>query len=204
LHVTDNATVDGELTVGADSSSNDDFIRFDGGNEFIQWDESDTLIRFSDHIATGGHAQFGSIQPDGVNRFGDGIPQSSESMTGFGDLYLADDLEVTDNLFLGGDLDCDGCIDGSGIKDGDVIKSLTPSSHFSEFSFNGVADTRILTPKENSICFLNTVRFSDGINNDLTEGSCSIGDNGVNWTLTASSVLGDDVITCGARCFTWD
>jgi len=117
VHVTGDTTLDGDLTVGAGSSSNDDFIRLDGGNENIQWDESQTRFRLSDSIVTGGHFAAGSISADDtVNRFGDGTPQSSESMTGFGDLYLADDLEVTDNLFLGGELDCDGCIDGADIS----------------------------------------------------------------------------------------
>ena len=94
----DDVEVRGDLKVGTDNSNDDDFIRFDGGNENIMWDESETLFRFSDAIATGGHAQFGSLVPDGVNRFGDGVP--TNDMTGFGDLFVADDLEVGDNAFI--------------------------------------------------------------------------------------------------------
>ena len=59
VHVTGDTTLDGELTVGAGSTNNDDFIRFDGGNEFIQWDETVNRFTFSEslNIDDGGSAQ---------------------------------------------------------------------------------------------------------------------------------------------------
>lgn len=114
VHVTGDIVLDGELSVGTDNPSDDDFIRFDSGNENIQWDESQTRFRLSDSIVTGGHFAAGSISADDtVNRFGDGTPQSPDDMTAPGDLYLADDLEVTDNLYVGGELNLDGGINCS-------------------------------------------------------------------------------------------
>lgn len=113
VHVTGNTALDGELSVGIDNPSDDDFIRFDGGNENIQWDESQTRFRLSDSIVTGGHFAAGSISADDtVNRFGDGTPTAPESMTGFGDLYLADDLEVASDVYVGGKVNCTNCILG--------------------------------------------------------------------------------------------
>ena len=99
LDVDGNVLVRGELHVGTDDAGDDYFIRFDGGNENIQWDESQTRFRFSDSLVTGGHFAAGSVSADStVNRFGDGVP--TNDMTGFGDLFVADDLEVGDNAFV--------------------------------------------------------------------------------------------------------
>ena len=172
LEVEGMANVDG-LSVGTDVSNDDDFILFDGGNEHIMWDESETLFRFSDHIATGAHAQFGSVNPDNVNRFGDGTPQSPEDMTGFGDLYLSDDLEVTDNLYIGGDVNCDGCVGYSDLQDPPVrIPFQVPRSNILS-----VVDSAGNVGVKNSITIgadgLPVISYRDQSNTNLKVAKCN-------------------------------
>jgi len=130
VHITGDTTVDGELKIGTNNPSDDDVIRFDSGNEWIKWDESETFFRFSDTVSTGGHAQFGSVIPDNVNRFGDGTPTAPESMTGFGDLYLADDLEVTSDVYVGGQVNCTNCILGFYVVKESVSNAPAPTKSF--------------------------------------------------------------------------
>ena len=106
VHVTGDTTLDGELFVGTDNPNDDDKIWFDGGEEFIMWDDSQTQFEFRDDIVTGDVIQSGNAGPNAAyNRIGIGDADSGFVTTN-DDLYIKGDLETDGEIY------CPNCILG--------------------------------------------------------------------------------------------
>lgn len=76
-------------------------------NESLRWSDSADRFEFSNALATAGPLRIGNINGGEVayNHFGAaGTSADAEQITGIGDVYIADDLEVDQDVLLSGNL----------------------------------------------------------------------------------------------------
>ncbi len=103
--ITGNLGVEGDLSVGTDSGTDDDYLFMHSGTtEWLGWENSQTRFKLTDalnllgSLAVGGH-----ISQPAFNSIGTGTP-SSASISNSNDLFIRESLEVGINAYVDGSL----------------------------------------------------------------------------------------------------
>lgn len=104
--MTGSLTVEGSIAIGTDSGTDDDYLYMDSTMaEWLKWDNGQTRFALSDALNLNGTLAIGTHTAQPLyNSIGTGIPNASGFITGFSDLFVADDFEVASDTYLEGRL----------------------------------------------------------------------------------------------------
>ncbi len=102
------ARFEGNLYVGFNSPTGDDYLYMDNGSEYLRWQNDSTYFRLTDALATGGPLMITgtSVAPrkhsySYFESSGNPSPASGQ-LSWASDVFVADDLEVYDDIFYSG------------------------------------------------------------------------------------------------------
>lgn len=112
----------GNLYIGTDSGTDDDYLLMDSGNEYLMWDEVPHRFCLTDDLTVTGALHTGTSDTTTLyNRFGD-YTSSNNDMTNNGDVYINNDLEVGGTIYTTGKT-CYLHLPGSAFIKGDTTSS---------------------------------------------------------------------------------
>lgn len=94
------------VSIGAGSASDDDYLFFDAGTKYLMWDNSATGFAFSENVGFGGAISVGSTVPTntmGYSRFST-VATTDHALASASDVLIGGDLEVNGNIYFDGNM----------------------------------------------------------------------------------------------------